>query len=390
MRPPIPILLTVRELGVGGCERDLTRLALHLDRTVFEPHVGCFLSEGVRGEELRAAGVPIVEFPVKSFLTPQAVRGGYGAAAYMRRHGIRLIHAFDVPTSIFGIFAATFARVPARLSSALGHRDLYTRADRALLRIVDLLSTLVIVNCEAVRDDLAARHGLPRERTYLSYNGVDTEIFRPARDAEEGRAALPEGLRQAGLVIGCVSALRPEKDIGTLIRAFAALISRRPDARLAIVGSGSMEREWRSLCGALSVADRVHFEPTTPRVEEWMRGFDIAVLPSLSESFPNSLLESMACGCAVVGSRVGGVPEMIEDGVSGLLFRAGDAEDLERKLDALAVSSSLRAELSQAGAARARALFALETAVARNEELYLRVLRAKRAEAHEPIRASGD
>src|SRR5438093_4525815 len=93
---PCPVLLMVRELGIGGCERDLTKIAKGLNRDLFEPHVGCFHSEGLRTEELRAGGIPIIRFPVRSFGSLSALTGALQMGRYLDRHAIRLVHAFDV------------------------------------------------------------------------------------------------------------------------------------------------------------------------------------------------------------------------------------------------------------------------------------------------------
>src|SRR5947209_14554437 len=102
---PIPVLLMVRGLTIGGCERDLTKIALALDRARFDPHVACFRPEGPRYEELKAAGVPILALPVRSFANYSVVEGARELARYMRSHKIRLIHALDVPTTVFAAIA---------------------------------------------------------------------------------------------------------------------------------------------------------------------------------------------------------------------------------------------------------------------------------------------
>ena len=100
MPQPWPLLLLVRELDLGGCERDLSKVALGLDRSRFDPHVGCFHPEGFRGEELRAAGVPVVQLPVRSFRSWSVLAGARRLAEYVARHGIRLVHSFDTPMNL--------------------------------------------------------------------------------------------------------------------------------------------------------------------------------------------------------------------------------------------------------------------------------------------------
>src|SRR5215469_14118199 len=118
---PVPVLLTVRELNHGGIERDVTRIALQLDRSRFEPHVASYQTEGMRFEELRDAGIPILRLPVSSLKSPGALVAAMRVWRYIRKNRIRLIHAYD-STSVFVVPIARALRLPAVLSSTLGYR----------------------------------------------------------------------------------------------------------------------------------------------------------------------------------------------------------------------------------------------------------------------------
>src|SRR5215510_12205577 len=96
-------MLMIRELGLGGSERQLSVMARSLDRSRFAPHVGCFRPEGLRRKELDDAGVPVVRFPVDSFRSPGIVPAAFAFHRYIRRHGIRLVHSFDLPSCLFAI-----------------------------------------------------------------------------------------------------------------------------------------------------------------------------------------------------------------------------------------------------------------------------------------------
>jgi len=98
----------VQSLGHGGCERDAAKIAMGLDRSRFEPHVGIFREGGFRVPEVIAAGVPVVRFPVTSFSNLSLVRAAREFGAYIRKYGIELVHAFDVPTDLFTAPAARY------------------------------------------------------------------------------------------------------------------------------------------------------------------------------------------------------------------------------------------------------------------------------------------
>ncbi len=364
MRQPRPVLLMTRQLDIGGCERDLTKIALGLDRTRFTPHVACFHASGVRGEELRAAGVPILRLPVRSFFSVSALSGALSLGRYIGAHGIRLVHCFDYVMDLFGVPVAKAFGAGAVVASQFWFSELVEPPlYRRLQPVVNRIADIVVVNCEAVRRQVLRQARLPSSRTFLCYNGVDLDWFYPARGSR------PEPLSGASFVIGAVCGLRPEKGIPVLLDAFARVRRLCPRMRLAIVGSGSMLDELKSRALALGIAADCHFEPSTGDVAPWLRAFDIFVLPSLTESFSNAVLEAMACGCCVVGSRVGGTPELIEDGRTGVLFTCGDAADLAAQLSVLIGDSALRARLGAAAAGRAKQ-FSIQAAIRRIEQLY--------------------
>lgn len=368
---PRPVLMLVRELGIGGCERDLSRLARYLDRSRFEPHVGCFVDEGLRAAEIRGAGVPVVRFPVRSFRNGSFWRGLRELRRYAAGHGIGLVHAFDMPTDVFAAALRPFPNRPRLLLSHLWLRDCTRpRVNQKLLRVTDFLGDAFVVNSAAVREEMIRRFGRPADRVFLCYNGVDTAVFHP-----RGRARR-EGLEAARVVIGTVCALRPEKRLEVLVEAFARLSPAGRGLALVIVGSGSERARLEELARRLGVADQCRFEPATGDVAPWLRSIDVYVLPSESESFPNSLVEAMACGCAVAASRVGGIPEMIEHGQNGLLVPPGDAAALAAALERLVESAGERSKLAERASGAARR-FSLERNLARTAEIYEALLEGR-------------
>ncbi|HMF74236.1 MAG TPA: glycosyltransferase family 4 protein [Bryobacteraceae bacterium] len=362
-----PVLLMIRALSEGGCERDLTRLALNLDRTRFEPHVGSF-QDGIRKAELEAAGVPILHLPITSFGNRSCVEGARKMGAYLRQHQIRLVHAFDVPLDVFAAPVARRYGVPAVITSQLSFRTLYSLGTRLALRLSDRLSRRVVVNSRAVGDSLHRDYGIPDEKIFLCYNGVDTTQFYP--EPEKQHSNRPAALREASVVIGTICVMRPEKRVDWLVRAFSELLPLDPQARLLLVGSGPETGRLTDLCDSLGVRDACHFEPSQTNVAPWLRGLDIYVNSSSSESFPNGLLEAMACGCCVIGSKVGGIPELVTHGQDGLVFDAGEQQDLTAALRMAATDAGLRGRLRKRAAQTARERFAMQLTAGRMEALY--------------------
>ncbi len=374
MSPRFPLLLLSRDLDGGGSQRQLVEVARRLDPTLFSPHVGCFYATGLRREELRQAGVPVVEFPVRSFKSPSTFRVAARFGDYLRRHHIALVHSFDVPMNLFAVPAARWHRAPLVLSSQRASRSLTPGFYHRWLRLTDRMVDAIVVNSEAVRKELEEQDRVPPARIRLCYNSLDTEHFHARR---QPRTA---ALGDASLVIGSTAMFRPEKGLATLVEAFAAVSSLLPGMKLLLVGDGPLRQDLEALAGRLGILSQCHFPGAHSDVSEWLRQMDIFVLPSLSEALSNSLLEAMACGCAVVASRTGGNPELVRttpSGQTGLLFDPGQPASLAAQLRSLIGGDTLRASLSTAAQAFVQSTFAPAQTIRNFQDLYLELLRGK-------------
>lgn len=361
---PTPILLMARELTGGGTERQLTEVAKALDRSRFAPHVGAFRKGGIRWDELETAGVPLAEFPVRSFASPSTLGVARQFGQYLRAHSIRLVHTFDVPANLFGVPAARLYRTPVVISSQRAFRSLTPGLTHRLLRLTDRMVDAIVVNSDQLRRQLIAEDGVPETLVVLCRNGLDLDALEPQGES------MRDALGNPPLVIGCISMLRPEKGLDTLLDAFAKL--QHPTAKLLIVGDGPVRAALEQQARKLGIA--AHFAGAVSQVAPWLRAIDIFVLPSLNEALSNSLMEAMAIGCVPVATRVGGNPELVADGVNGLLFEPGNADDLAAKLRRLIASSSDRDLFARASRQLMQTQYAMTTSVQRFELLYDRLL----------------
>ncbi|MGA9567939.1 MAG: glycosyltransferase [Candidatus Korobacteraceae bacterium] len=362
----IPILLLVRELGIGGTERQLVETARYLKGTAFVPHVACFRPDGLRKADLVDAQVPILEIPIYSFRSLDLIKGARLLLRYIRDHRIQIVHSFDAPLNVFAAPLAWLSGDPAVVTSQRAHRDLAGTQFKWLLRITDLLADAIVVNCQWMSHYLREKEGVPESKVRLCYNAIDIRRYRRLQTPN-----LPSDSR----VIGTVCALRPEKAVDTLLHAFAQVEDL--NTRLLIVGSGPQEQYLRSLAGELSLESRCHFEPATADVTKWLSQIDIFVLPSRFEALSNALMEAMACGCCPVATRVGGNPELIEDGYNGLLFTVDDASELAYRISSLLKSPSQIKVFGERASSK-MAEFTDERSAHTMQSIYESVLSAKR------------
>ena len=354
-----------QKLAQGGSERQLTEIATGLDRRLFAPHVAVLRPGGVRLDELRAAGVPTVCFPLHSFTSPSAITAAWRLSRYLRRHKIGLAHSFDVPANLIMVPVARASGVRVVLSSQRAFRSLTPKQYHPLMRFSDRLVNAIVVNCKALERHLMSDEGVPASRIRLCYNGINTQMFRRYRREQ------PSELVGASVVVGIVCALRPEKDLPTLVKGFALARRQHPGMRLVIVGDGEMRDPLERLSEDLGERSHCVFVPSTTAVPQWLSSIDIFVLPSQSEALSNSLMEAMACGCAPVASDIGGNGELVEHGERGLLFRAGDAQELARHLTTLAGDEALRVRFAEASRRFIHENFSTANSIRRMTEIYL-------------------
>jgi glycosyltransferase involved in cell wall biosynthesis len=366
-RETIPVLLMARELGWGGgIERDVSKFARNLRQHGFAPHVACFAGGGARWREIEEANIPLFTLPTDSLRSWATLRQAKVLRAYLSTQHIQLVHAFDAPTDMFAVPVARLAGLPS-IASNLWLREMLPRSEQMLLTIVDRLATALFANCHAVARQLVTRAHVPAERIHVCHNGVETGEFH-ARDRQS------DALRDAGVVVGTLAVLRPEKNTGLLLEAFARVLPRAPGARLLIVGEGPMRGALEARAEALGIRHACMFEGATATPARWLRAMDVFVLPSRFEAFSNALLEAMACGCCPIGSNVGGTPELIEHDVRGLLFESEDLDGLTHALERVVLDPDQRRRFSEAAASFVQQHLTIEHQSARLAEIYRTVL----------------
>jgi glycosyltransferase involved in cell wall biosynthesis len=257
------------------------------------------------------------------------------------------------------------------LTSQRCFEDAIYPPQRWQVRVAHRLAQGTVANCEAVRRHLIEHYHLPERKIRVCRNGLDAARF-PA-----GPRSLPRVLAGASVVIGTVSVLRPEKGLMFLLEAFAAVRSDAPGAKLLVVGSGPERKALMGLSRSLGISQDCHFEPSAANVSPWMRSIDVFVQPSLSEALSNSVMEAMASGCCVIASDVGGNPELVEQGRTGLLFPRGNTEALAAQLRNVICHRNLIDVYAANGCERIRTEFTLAAAVERMQSIYTEFLNGR-------------
>ena len=360
------VLLLGDSLIFGGTEGQFVEVVRGLNRSRWRLHVGCVHAEGPNRVRLEAAGLHPLTWRVGSLRSPRFALDVVGFARHLRRGRIQVFHSFGFYGNIFGVLAARLARVPAVIASQRDLGDLRPPLQRRVHRAAVRLAGYVVVNSEAVAARLVASGTVPAQRIVLVPNGVDLRRFAPA----PGSGAF----RSDRVTVGTVALLRPEKAVADFVRAAAAVRDVCPGARFVIWGDGPCRPEIERLVRHLGLQGTLELGGATTEPETALRALDIFVLPSISESCPNALLEAMATALPVVATRVGGVPAFVEDGRTGLLVPPGDHATLAEAIVRLIKDPEFAALLGARARERVQSESGLDRMMARIEALYERAL----------------
>jgi glycosyltransferase involved in cell wall biosynthesis len=288
-------------------------------------------------------------------------------AAYLRRQEIDLLHAHMFRAEVVGMRAALAAGTPVVIATVHSSRVRSSAEVKELAALTPQMDRLIVPSRSIL--EKVRREGRIAPFAIIP-NGVDLSRF----ELPAGPCTLRDeyGIPCEEVLLGVVARLEPEKGHKYLIQAMPQVLAQAPRAWLAIVGEGSLSAELRSQADALpaGVRDRIIFTGRRDDISALTADLDIAVLPSLREAQGISILEAMARRKPVIASAVGGVPEVLTDGVEGFLVAPGDVSALADAIAALARSPSLRERMGHAGYRTVRVRFSLEAMVREVQAVY--------------------
>ena len=294
---------------------------------------------------------------------------------FLRRENVDVIHAHSREDALVPALAARLAGVP--VSVLTWHLPFPFKRRVPGNLILALLHRRLISISESVRQ-MHLRHGVSPRRLTVIHHGTDVEAFRTlSADPAAVRRSLTLGPKD--VAVGIVGRVSPEKGHQDLLDALGRLAPARPHLRGVVVGDGPFEAEVREMAAGFGLTDRVVFAGFRDDVGDVINALDMVAVPSVwPEPCSAAIQQGMALSKPVVGTRVGGTPEMIVDGETGFLVPPSDPSALAAALGRLADDAALRAQLGAAGLARVEVHFSLRQMTDEVEALYRRELAASR------------
>ena len=369
---PARVLHVLSGCTVGGCEQHVLALLTRLNRERFEPWLACFEAEPDEATPMmplfRSAGVRAIDLRARRRTDPAAL---WRFRQLLRRGEFDIVHAHSFRTELGSVLWGRLQGLAPIVVRTVHNVDEFYVSPRyaALSRLSAHGLDRIVAISDAVAEYLRHEAALPGEKVIRIHYGIDPSPFQPDLPPPSRR---PDGDPLRRPTLGVVARLAPQKGHRVLFDALPAVRSEIPNVYVRLVGHEELSTaaELRAYAGERGVADLVTFDGFRADVSRVMADLDVFVLPSLWEGFGLVLLEAMAAGRPVVASAVGPIPEIVVDGVTGLLVPPGDPAALAEATIRLLRDPELAAALGRAGRARVERELRVDTMVERTESLY--------------------
>jgi glycosyltransferase involved in cell wall biosynthesis len=347
----IKIIYLIGQLGLGGSERQLYLLLKHMDITRFEPQVVVFNPSAnyTLDDDLRRAGVSVHPIPPTVRGIPARMAWLYRFFRQLRPH---VVHSWSIHDNAYAGLVGWLAGVPLRLGSvrgSIGSPD-FRQFSRLIQWLILHSVQAQVVNSASIVADLRAA-GVPATGIFLLPNCVETGAPGP-------QAELPANFPHSGRIIGMVANLRSEKNHLLFVRALARLLPEFPDLYGVMVGQPvrasdpDVPEQVQAAIERLGAGERIRLVGFHPYPPALLPRFEVFCLPSDFEGTPNAVLEAMAAGLPVVATNVGGIPQVIEHGINGLLVPPRDEDALAAALRDLLLDPAAARQMGQAARQR--------------------------------------
>jgi glycosyltransferase involved in cell wall biosynthesis len=388
---PIRVLRVIARLNMGGPAIHVANLAAGLAPRGYRTTL--VAGSLARGEDSMAfladrldvsvVSVPEIQREISFLHDARSIARVAGLIRSTRPH---ILHTHTAKAGVIGraaALAAGPARPPVVLHTFHGHvlkgyfDPVRTRFFREIERGFARASDALVAVSPEVRNELVGLGIAPKEKFVVVRLGIPLaeRLDDPSADLDYRHLY---GIRADSFVVGWVGRMTAVKDTGTVLEVVRSLRRRGVDAVLCMVGDGPDRERLEQLAHDLGIARACYFVGYQPDVAGFYRLFDAFLLPSVNEGTPVSAIEALAASTPVVATRVGGVPDVVRDGVDGYLVSPGDIEGAAKKLAALAADPSLRSALGESGRARVLSRYSVARLVDDVDRLYRALLEAKR------------
>lgn len=361
------IMQIVLSLECGGLEKLVLDLTTMLNRNGFNACICCLDKFGelaIQAKNKKIEVILIKKLPGKDVSLP--IRLGY----VIRKKKIDIVHTHNMSPLFYGTLGARLAGVPVVINTRHGREKKHRSS------LIWNMNDRIVVISEDAKQQMLKWNSMNSQKTKVIFNGIDVNEYSDEEESTNIKKSL--GIDSSHLVIGTVARLSPEKDQKILIKAFSQALSKCANARLVIVGDGQLRGQLEGYCRKLGILNNVLFLGFRQNIPQLLSIFDIFVLSSLTEGISLTLLEAMAAKKPIVATHVGGNPEVVVDGLTGLLVPPKDPDKMANAMLKILQNPDLAKRMGAAGRKRVEEKFSLDRMVREYEKLYEECLMRKR------------
>ena len=370
----IKILYLITGLKTGGAEIVLYNLVKNINKKKIETVVVSIIPIAEIGKKIQNSGIRVLSLNAKFKYNPFIF---FKLISILKKEKPQILHSFLFHSILLGRIVGRICKVPIIISSI--HSEYIGGFLRnRLLQITDSLDDVVTIVSQKASETMLKSKTASANKLLVIYNGIDLNkfIFQDKKARKEIRKEL--NLEKDDKVLISIGRLFKAKGYPYLIEAIKILKSKYPDIKLLIIGEGEEKNKLETQTRELNLEKNIFFLGRKENVSNCLNASDIFILASLWEGFGLAIVEAMACGLPVITTNVGGIPEIIQDKISGLLVDPKDSEILAQKIDYLLnLDADSRERLILKGRKIVEQKFSLEKMITKYEELYYKLLKQK-------------
>jgi glycosyltransferase involved in cell wall biosynthesis len=364
------ILHVVEDLKIGGLERVIESIVVGLDREKYHVEVWCLARGGDIAESLKLRGIPVSVLGLMSYYNPLHI---LDLARRMKEEQFDLVHTHGYFASTFARMAAILAGVPVIIQHLHTTYHNYKQRNIRIEGLFSLFSERVICVSRAVQEFAVETLGIHSNRTCVIYNTASTTVGSTSVDMESLRRSL--GIEEGDFVITTVASLKKNKGHEVLLNAIHQLAAEKPRIRCLVIGDGPLRQALVEKVSQLGLERQILFLGIQSDVAPFLKlSHALALATIYREGLSVALIEGAGAGLPLLGSDIGGIPEVITDQANGFLVRPGDSAGLAAAIAKLMTDNQLRLSMGVRSLEIYRSRFAVEIMLRRIEEIYDRAL----------------
>jgi glycosyltransferase involved in cell wall biosynthesis len=364
---------------MAGSEKNITQLVMHVNKDRFRFFIACFIP-GPLAEDMIRSGFSVYTLYGAGVHTYRGLKNLVFLLKLVRENDISLIITYHEGSDPYGLIISKISGVPV-ISS---RRDMGFKAHtrhRMVYRLFGRFFNVVIAVSHGVEREVVRKGWFPKNRVVTIYNGVQLKDYVNGQNVDEIKRNI--GINRDQPVVGMIANLRRIKGVRWLIEAASIISEQNPEVEFLIVGDdlnepGCTRKDMESIANRLNVRRKVHFMGKRNDVRDLISVFDVAVVPSLSEGFSNTILEYMASSKPVVATDVGGNREGVLHGETGLLVPPEDSHALAQAIMTVLEDKDLALRFGRAGRRRVEENFSLEKMVTNYEHFFEQIIACKK------------